>query len=62
MGDEKKTEDLEDVEGGEFINSGAWTGTEDVAGGASTPIATGPLDDVEGGDGAQTPVNPQITD
>ncbi len=47
MGDDKNTEELEDVSGG----------PDTVA-----PIITDALEDVDGGDGAQTPVNPQITD
>ncbi len=50
MGDEKSTEELKDVVGGDF---GPFPDSEN---------AEEPLKDVEGGDGAQTPVNPQITD
>ncbi len=68
------TDALDDVDGGDprggFLYPARPSPLDDVDGGADTVgdapgTAMGtlyPLDDVEAGDGAQTPVNPQITD
>ncbi len=73
MGDDKNTEELVDVSGGpDTVAPSITDALEDVDGGqGSTILRLDPdvegfndklFEGVDGGDGAQTPVNPQITD